>query len=141
MAAAAFKAAIAAIACAGCTAMQFSPGVLEGSHWRVTSINGHATPERGRFRMEFDRAGMVSARFGCNSGGGSYRIQRDRIVTRGIIQTQMACQSVLPTAIDPMTWERWGFAVLGRPMRMESQGKQRLLLRNEAGSILLERLP
>ena len=126
----------------GCTSMVVDARTLQGTNWRVTAINGQATPNSGRFRMSFDGAN-VSARFGCNSGGGGYTVSGKTLRPTGpMMATQMACAPATDEPqINPMTYERWGFTVLGKPMRMTWKSGRRLTLNNAAGSIELKRLP
>jgi heat shock protein HslJ len=139
MAAAGFSAALL-LACAGCTSIAVDARTFAGTSWRVQAINGHATPAAQRFSMEFAE-GSFRARMGCNEAGGGYRIAGDTLVPAMIRATQMACEAEPPTAIPLMTYERWGFGVLGQPMNIRWLSGRRLILRNSSGSIELERLP
>ena len=130
-----------ALTAGACTSMNVSAETLAGTHWQVTSINGHSTPVSDRFRMSFE-AGRFAARFGCNSGGGSYRLQRDQIVVLGpVIATQMACAPLTDDGPDLMKFEREGFAVASHPMSMHWADGRHLTLGNASGSIELQRLP
>jgi hypothetical protein len=53
----------------------------------------------------------------------------------------MACDYARddPHPVPLMAWERWGFAVLSRPMRMTWNSGDRLTLGNASGSIELRR--
>ena len=110
---------------AACATVAADARGLAGTQWQVTALNGHPTPPSDRFRMGFERA-RFSVRFGCNSGGGGYRIAGSLIVTGPVMATQMACASATDEQPDPMTFERWGFAVAGQPMRMRWNGAARL---------------
>ena len=132
---------LAAALTAGCTSIAVDARSLAGTAWRVVAINGHPTPPSDRYRMSFE-PGRFSVRFGCNSGGGSYRLEGSRLIVPGpVLATQMACASATDDGPDPMTFERQGFAVAGKPMRMRWSGGRRLTLSNAAGSIDLKRLP
>ena len=133
---------LAAAGMAGCTTMAVDARTIAATQWRVAAINGHATPAGGPFELGFN-AGVISARFGCNSGGGGYRLEGGVIRPTGpMLATQMACASATDEPqIDPMTFERWGFAILGKPMRMRWVSGRHLILSNDAGSLDLQRKP
>ena len=114
---------------------------LDGSHWVVTAINGQATPASNRFTMSFSQ-GRLSARFGCNGGGGSYTASGNVIRPGPMLSTQMACESATDAAgPDLMAFERWGFGVLGKPITVTWKSGTELTLRNAAGAIDLRRAP
>ena len=135
------NAAIAAAALlAGCTSVIADARTFAGTDWRVTAINGTATPANGAFSMSFT-ATDFAAHFGCNRGGGSYRIAGDVMSAGAVFSTQMACASATDEGPDPMAFERMGFAVLNQPMRITWRSARELTLSNSAGSIALEVLP
>jgi heat shock protein HslJ len=112
---------------------------LDGTSWHVAAINGKVTPASDRYSMSF-ADGRISARFGCNGGGAPYSVAGDTITTGPVMSTKMACMPVADQpGPDPMAFERWGFSVLGQPMRMSWKSGTRLTLTNAAGSIALER--
>jgi hypothetical protein len=51
----------------------------------------------------------------------------------------MACEADRQVAVPPMTFERWGFTVFGKPMRITWKSASRLTLNNSSGSIELQR--
>jgi heat shock protein HslJ len=133
MAAAGFKAAALALVCGACTAIATDARTFENTRWHVVAINGRATPPRGDYGISF-KSGRISARFGCNSIGGTFSVSRETITAKGLISTLMACG-------DPaQTFERAGSAVLNAPMRIDWSSSQRLGLSNALGSIELERV-
>ena len=106
-------------------------GPLTGSRWRVTSINGRATPATNGYRIEFT-GNQISAKFGCNNLGGTYLLDRDMLSTDRMMGTRMACP-------DPAgRFESLGQAVLATPTRVRF-APGRLTLTNNAGIIELER--
>lgn len=113
-----------------------SPGTMSStpladSRWHVVSINDRPTPLRGDYNLDFTRD-QVSAKFGCNSIGGRYALDRDMLSTDRLIGTEMAC------AEPAMAFESQGSAVLASPARVRwSPGH--LTLTNNAGIIELER--
>jgi heat shock protein HslJ len=78
--------------------------------WRVFSVGGHETPATGDYFITF-ADGRVAARFGCNSMGGSYRVEGDVIIVSDLAQTLIGCPE--PAA----TFERDGSAILRSPMQ------------------------
>ena len=114
---------------------------LAGTRWQVTAINRHPTSLTDRYRMSFETSRNFSVRFGCNSGGGHYRVTGSSLAPVGpVIATQMAC-APMTAGPDPMTFEHWGFAVASHAMSMHWVDGRHLILSNASGSIELERLP
>ena len=133
MAAAVFRAAVLALACAGCTTVAVDGRTFEGS-WRVVQIDGRATPANGNYRIAFGN-GQISGRFGCNGWGGTYAVAGTMLTASQVHSTMMACPE------PAMSFERQGLAVLQQPMRWTWTGQQRLTLTNSAGSIGLQQVP
>ena len=133
MAAAVFRllplAAMAAIA--SCTSVRFAPLSFESLPWRVDAINGEDTPMVDNYRMEFAK-GRLTARFGCNHFGGSYRVQRNQLVVAQLAGTRMRCP-------DPTRdFENRATAILRSPMQIGRNPKSGgTLLSNAAGSLEL----
>ena len=124
----------------GCTSIAADARTFGGTRWQVTAINGHATPRSGSFHIKFSR-GSFSAQMGCNTASGAYRVEGDFLRPGIGRRTEKACDALYATEFPLMTYERWGFAVLSKPMRMSWRSGRELILSNVAGSIELERLP
>ena len=107
-----------------------APGPLASGEWRVTAINGHATPVEGSYRMQFE-GGQAGGQFGCNHFGGEYRVRGEVMTVGAVTMTEMACMG--PAG----EFESMGMRVLQQPMRMEWRGASALRLSNGAGSIEL----
>lgn len=136
MAAAGFRAAALALAGAACTSIAADERTFEDTRWRVTAINGRATPAgTNGYRMEF-RKGQVEGALGCNQFGGSYRVEREIIRFTALTSTLLAC-----VGGPGMDFEREGMRVLQQPVRLHWQSGPRLTLSNSAGWIELEPLP
>ena len=106
-------------------------GVLADSHWRVAAVNGRATPDLPKYRMDFT-VDRVSAGFGCNGMGGAYKLDRDMLSAGPMMGTKMFCGE------PAQRFESQGSAVLNMPVRVRfSPG--RATLTNNAGVIELER--
>ena len=132
--------ALAALGLGACAAQPYppiggppveQPAALQGS-WSVMAVNGRATPRSDAYFMRFDN-GRISAKFGCNGMGGTYRIDRGLLVVSDLAQTLIGCPE--PSA----TFEQQGAAVLGLPMQMRWDGPSRLVLASGAGTIALAR--
>ena len=112
---------------------------LQGT-WRVTAINGVATPAGPNFRVLFT-GDRLSGRFGCNQFQAVYSIEEGRFQPVHGSNTEMACQFGVPSApsISVMQLEDWAFAALrsGPTARLRPDGT--LSLSGGAGSITLRR--
>ena len=127
----------AMLASAGCAVAPLAPAPiteLGGTNWRVVAVDGRPTPAAGDYSMRFDARGGVSARFGCNSMGGQYRLTGDLLTVSNLASTLMGCPE--PAG----TFERDGAEVLGQPMRIAFSSNERMYLSNAAGSIALDPL-
>jgi len=133
VAVAVFRTAALALACAACTTVAADARTFEGTSWRVTAIDGRATPASGNYSMTFS-GGEIGARFGCNSIGGHYSVSGETLTASEVRSTLMGCPE--PSA----TFEREGAAVLNQPMHITWNGGS-LALSNAAGSIALQRQP
>ena len=134
MAVAVFRnAALIGLVCAACTSIAVDARTFEGTRWRVTAINGRATPANGDYRLQFER-GKISGRFGCNGFGGRYSVRRDQLIAREIASTLMGCPE------PAMSFEAAGLRVLAGPARLSWTSSARLMLSNRAGSIALKRV-
>ena len=63
---------------------------LDGSHWTIASIDGRPvrTARATELRFEGDR---IAGNAGCNSFGGAYRLEGNRLSAAQVISTKMAC--------------------------------------------------
>ena len=76
---------VAVVALAACST---SAG-LSGRPWKLTTVNGVATDvETG---ISFGNDGRFTIQGGCNSGGGSWRLDASRLTFGSIAMTEMAC--------------------------------------------------
>ena len=66
---------------------------LAGSEWRLLAIDGDAAA-RPANHLKFDR-GTLSASVGCNSLGGNFRIDDDRLIAGPLVQTEMYCEGAV----------------------------------------------
>ena len=79
------------VALAGCVAATNAASLaLAGSEWRMLAIDGD-TPARSGNHLKFDR-GTLAASVGCNSLGGNYRVEGERLIAGPLTQTEMFCE-------------------------------------------------
>ncbi len=129
------RAALLLLLAAGCAAVPGPGAAIDGTRWQVTAINGRAVPRSDSYRIEFTD-GRIGGRLGCNSFGGDHRWQGATLLVGPVAATKMACP-------DPaMTFEGWGFSVLGEPLGLAwGDAGGRLTLSSAKGSIALARAP
>ncbi|MBI2763273.1 MAG: META domain-containing protein [Chloroflexi bacterium] len=78
---------------------------VEGRTFLSTEVEGQTLLAGTRIRLSF-QGGTVGADAGCNSMGGSYQIQGDRLVVPQMITTEMGC------ALDRAAQDQWVAAIL-----------------------------
>lgn len=105
---------------------------LNGSSWRVTAINGEATP--ATYSINFG-GGEVTGRLGCNDFGGKLKASEAGLDISQLRATSRTCGG------KGEEFEGAGFAVLSQPLRMQWADRDRLTLANDEGTMALERLP
>ena len=74
----------------GCGGDAVAAASLTGTNWRVTAVNGRATPPQGQYYMQFE-PNRVSARFGCNGMGGTYSENGSQLTVGPLAATRMFC--------------------------------------------------
>lgn len=78
-----------AVLIAGCAAQATPADGLAPSDWRFVSIDGKApASDQARLTLGEEKLG---ANVGCNSMGGPWRIEKDRLVAGPLVQTEMYC--------------------------------------------------
>jgi heat shock protein HslJ len=104
---------------------------LDGSHGTITSIEGRPvrTARTTELRFEGDR---IAGNAGCNSFGGSYRIDRDSLSASRVISTKMACPG------PGMEVEGKFLAIIAGPARVAMRDRT-LTLSSGKGSATLTR--
>jgi heat shock protein HslJ len=80
---------LVALFLAGCAAQATPADKLAPSEWRFTSIDGKA-PASGQAKLTLDEE-KLGANLGCNSMGGPWRIEKDRLVAGPLVQTERFC--------------------------------------------------
>lgn len=124
----------AALLATSCTSIAADRRTFDGGGWRVTAINGHATPATSDYYLTFS-GNEVGGRVGCNGFGGRYAIARDRMTVGEVRSTRMACSN------SAGSFESDTFGILSQPLRMDWASASRMSLVNDLGSLALERLP
>jgi heat shock protein HslJ len=67
---------------------------LQGRTFLSTQVEGRALVPETRVQLSFDQ-GSVGASAGCNSMGGDYSLDGNRLVVKQLAQTEMACEPLL----------------------------------------------
>ena len=116
----------------GCGGGTIAPNTLANTSWSVVSVNGKPAPGGGDYFVQFSDQ-TLSAKFGCNSMGGGYRLNGDHLSVGNLQQTLMGCPE--PSA----TLEREASVLLRSNIRVDKIGGERLRLVSEAGTIELRR--
>lgn len=119
---------------AGCTSVRSTEATFDGTRWQVTSLNGREVPATHMYSLSFD-GDRIAGRFGCNQFGGTYRVEKDRLIAGNVASTLIGCPE--PAA----THEAQGFLVLAQPMQIDWESDDEVTLSNGAGSIGLELRP
>ena len=115
----------------GCGGEAVAPTGLTGTNWRVTAVNGRATPLQGQYYMQFE-PNRVSARFGCNGMGGTYSENGSQLTVGPLAATRMFCPE------PALSFETQGGSILTQPLTISSNG-DRMTLSNNLGRIELRR--
>jgi heat shock protein HslJ len=116
----------------GCGGGTIAANNLAGTNWSVVSVNGRPVPGGGDYYVRFTDK-QLSAKFGCNSMGGQYRLNGDHLAVGSMQQTLIDCPE--PAA----SFEREASDLFRGNVRVEKIGGERLLLVSEAGTIELRR--
>ena len=115
----------------GCGGDAVSAAGLTGTNWRVTAVNGRATPPQGQYYMQFE-PNRVSARFGCNGMGGTYSENGSQLTVGPLAATRMFCPE------PAMSFENQGGSILTQPLTISSNSDG-MTLSNSLGRIELRR--
>ena len=115
----------------GCGGDAVASAGLIGTNWRVTAVNGRATPAQGQYYIQFE-PNRISARFGCNGMGGAFSENGNQLTVGPLAATRMFCPE------PAMSFENQGGAILAQPLTVSANGDQ-MTLRNSVGRIELRR--
>lgn len=123
----------------GCGGRVLPPTHLDGTSWRILSIEG-AAPFAGHRPASLQFAGnRISGGIGCNNLSGAFTSDGNRLTVTQLVSTRMACESAL------MAQEARLIALLGQSLAMRFDGRGRMTLiggtnANPDAQIVLERL-
>lgn len=119
----------------GCGEAFVEPVNFTNTHWRITAVDGRTAPADGPYRLDFTDT-RLSGRAGCNSFGGSYRLDGDRLTAGPLIATRMACLGG-----DAMRNEAAALRILRGPVTVHQLSDETLELRAAAGVLSLRMVP
>lgn len=102
-----------------------------GVEWKLVEINGKPALAGSNVTLTFED-GKGGGKGGCNSYGGSYRIQGGSLSFSDLFQTEMACMD--PAGV--MDQETEYLQTLGQAAGYQISG-ERLELKNAAGETVL----
>ena len=112
----------------------------ENSRWKLVSLdmNGTKTPalDGTEVTLSFQTSGQVGGNSGCNSFGGSYRVEGTKIQFGEIMSTLMACAD--PKVMDQ---EQAYLAALQKISSYELSGDQLTLLNGDQPLLTFTRMP
>jgi heat shock protein HslJ len=121
---------VAGLSCAAAAADVYP---IEGSLWRVTAINGEATPN-SKYSINFG-GNQVTGRLGCNDFGGNLAVKEGSLNISALRATSRVCGD------DAAAFEGSGLAVISQPLSLQWAGRDRLVIASVNGNMTLERLP
>lgn len=117
---------------AGCSVPGDSSTSIAGTSWRFTAIDG-APPLSERAHLDF-RKKELGASVGCNSMGGDWRVEDNRLIAGPLTQTEMYCAEPLgdqEKALTSLLISAPVIIVEGNHMTLKSHGRS-AELRKEA---------
>jgi len=116
----------------GCGGRVLPPAALNGTHWRIVSMDGQAVPADRPAELQFDN-NRVSGTIGCNRLMGSFTSDGVRLTVSQLASTMMAC----PDAT--MQRETRLRTLLGQSLAIRFNDRGRLeLTGNDHAMLLLE---
>lgn len=118
------------VACGG-----ISSDPLNGSTWKLYSIGKYSPIAGSKITIRFED-GQASGNSGCNSYGGEYQVNGDKINFQELESTLMAC-------IDPsgvMEQESTYLNFLGEANRLEIDGGKMQIFRSDGQGLIFVRV-
>lgn len=109
---------------AGCAATTDSAAEIAGTKWRFTQIDG-APPVSEKAKISFKK-NRLGASVGCNSMGGDWRVEDDRLIAGPLTQTEMYCAAPLwdqEKALNALLTSAPIIVVEGDRMTLKSHGR------------------
>lgn len=117
----------------GCGGEVLPPVTLAGTSWAIVEVDGQAVAG-DNYRLEIGQD-RLSGQAGCNRFSGSLSITSDTLTPGPIASTRMACGG------ERMAIEARALAIIGKPMGIQMQDGDDLVLAGEAGTLRLRRAP
>lgn len=128
---------LAVIALAGCGLMGGGPATISGRTFLSTGVvvDGEARPlvDGTRIRLVFGASGQLSAEAGCNTMGGTYRLEGGILTVDGSGMTEMGCDP------DRHDQDEWLFGVLGSRPTLALSGNSLVITAGGTVITLLDR--
>lgn len=87
----------AGILLSACSVFPLAGDPLDGSAWELSSLHGKRLVEGVIVSIEF-KDGQLGGSGGCNSYGGAYEVDGERIRVKELVSTLMACAN--PSVTD-----------------------------------------
>ena len=109
---------------AGCSTTNDSDGKIADTNWRFTEIDG-VPPLSDKAQISF-RKGSLGASVGCNSMGGDWRVEDDRLIAGPLTQTELFCAGPLKDqekALNALLTSAPVIMVKGDRMTLKSHGR------------------
>lgn len=117
----------------GCGGRVLPPAQLEGTNWRILSIDG-APPVAGRSAEFAFAGGRISGSAGCNRLSGGFTSDGARLTVGPVVATRMACEPTL------MAQEARVIALLRQSLGLRFDPQGRMILSGNGGAtMVLER--
>jgi heat shock protein HslJ len=107
---------------------------LEGVTWELTAINGNPPIEGTQPTLQFEN-GQVSGNASCNSFGGEYQIEGDKIGFGALYNTEMFCME----PDGAMDQETTYLAMLGNAATFELGGGVLTIVTGQGESLTFKR--
>ena len=113
------------------TVNQATNDLLEGTSWKLTSYGGTAVLEGTTVTANF-ADGEMNGSGGCNSYGGSYQVNGNKIQMENLMMTLMACLN--PEGVMDQEAAVFGFLQNAETFEINAEGQ--LLIYNAHGEAL-----
>lgn len=114
----------------GCGGGIAAPKTLEGTSWRVSSIDGTAIPNEREAAFLFEN-GRMSGSIGCNRLNATYSYERQALSAGPVMSTRMACPDPIGAQESALT------GLLGSPFATEFPGDGSMVLSGPDGARII----
>ncbi|MEM6398224.1 MAG: META domain-containing protein [Bacteroidota bacterium] len=116
----------------GLQSTNFDAEQMIGKDWTLVSydMNGKTSAAEGNARLKFNEDGVAGGHTGCNSMGGDYKVQGNKVIFGPLMMTKMYCANTAQQ-------ERAVTFILGDTVTAELKNEQ-LHLFNDSGRLVYE---